>query len=153
MVDRKMVDLIQGDSGSFCHYCNTTRAQANDLTCIMQGFLIEKSVEEMIQKWDAIEAGEMSYSDSERSGQCHRPMNNATLRFFAILHQKLRSLDNCLKLLHHLVSGQTHTWSESNANVKDAIKAAKKETIDHIRNECGFLVDCPTSIGGNTNTQ
>ena len=35
MVDGKMVDLIQGDSGSFCHYCNATRKQANDLTCIM----------------------------------------------------------------------------------------------------------------------
>ena len=79
-------------------------------------------------------------------------MNNSTLRFFAIMHQKLCSLDNCLKLLYHLVSGQTHTWSESNANVKDAIKAAKRETIDHIRRECGFLVDCPTSIEGNTNT-
>ena len=152
MVDGKMVDLIQGDSGSFCHYCKATRAQANDLTCILQGFLIDKSVEEMIEKWEAIEAGDMLYSDTERSGQCHRPMNNSTLRFFAIMHQKLRSLDNCLKLLYHLVSGQTHTWSESNANVKDAIKAAKIETIDHIRKECGFLVDCPTSIGGNTNT-
>ena len=154
MVDGKMVDIIQGDSGSFCHYCNATRAQANDLTCILQGFVIEKSVEEMIEKWDAIEAGDMLYSDSERSGQCHRPMNNSTLCFFAIMHQKLRSLDNCLKLLYHLVSGQTHTWSESNANVKDAIKAAKKETIDHIRKECDdhLLVDCPTAIGGNTNT-
>ena len=50
MVDGKMVDLIQGDSGSFCHYCNTSRAPANDLTCILQGFVIEKSVEEMIEK-------------------------------------------------------------------------------------------------------
>ena len=41
MVDGKMVDLIQGDSGSFCHYCNATRAQANDLECILQGFVIE----------------------------------------------------------------------------------------------------------------
>ena len=152
MVDGKMVDLIQGDAGSFCHYCYVTRAQANDLTCILQGFVIEKSVQEMLEKWDQIESGEMSYEDPKRGGQCHKPMNNADLRFFAIMHQKLRSLDNCLKMLYHLVSGQTHTWSESNPNVKDAIKKAKKECIDHIRKECRFLVDCPTQIGGNTNT-
>ena len=152
MVDGKMVDLIQGDSGSFCHYCYATNKQGNDLTCIMQGFVIEKTAEDMLQKWEAVEAGDMQYTDVKRSGQCHRPLNNTALRYFAIMHQKLRSLDNCLKLLYHLVSGQTHTWSETNANMKDAIKAVNEETIDHIRKECGFLVDCPTPNGGNTNT-
>lgn len=66
--------------------------------------------------------------------------------------KKLRSLDNCLKMLYHLVSGQTHTWSESNPNVKDALKCAKKEAIDHIRKKCVFLVDMATQIGGTTNT-
>ncbi len=77
-------------------------------------------------------------------------MNHNNLSFFVFLNQKLRSLDNCLKLLFHLVSGQTHTWSESSPNVRLALTAAKKEVIDHIRNLCGFLVDCPTNIGGNT---
>lgn len=152
MVDGKMVDLIQGDSGSFCHYCNATRAQANDLTCIMQGFVIEKSVEEMREKWEQIESGEMAYSDPERAGQCHEPLNKKTIQFYGILHQKLRSLDNMLKLLYHLVSGQTHTWSESNPRVKDAVAAAKKQVITHIRKTCGFLVDSPTQVGGNSNT-
>ena len=152
MVDGKMVDLIQGDSGSFCHHCNATRAQANDLTCIMQGFVIEKSVDKMLETWEQIESGAMAYDNPDRAGQCHKPLNKDNMQFFAILHQKLRSLDNVLKLLYHLVSGQTHTWSETNANVKDAVAAAKKEAIDHIRNKCKFLVDCPTQIGGNTNT-
>ena len=30
MVDGKMADILQGDSGSFRHYCNITRAEAND---------------------------------------------------------------------------------------------------------------------------
>ncbi len=114
--------------------------------------MIEKSVEEMIKNWDAIESGRMKYDDPQRAGQCHRPMKIASLRSFAIMHQKLRSLDNCLKLLYHIVAGQTHTWSETNANVKDALKAAKNEVIATIRQKCGFLVDCPTVIGGNTNT-
>ena len=42
MVDGKMVDILQGDSGSFCHYCYVSRQEANDLTCILQGFLITK---------------------------------------------------------------------------------------------------------------
>ena len=152
MIDGKMVDLIQGDSGGFCHYCYTTRAKANDLTCLLQGFPIEKNVQDMLDTWEKVASGEMAYSDPERSGQCHRPLNKDDLRFFAIMHQKLRSLDSCLKLLYHLVSGQTHTWSESSPEVKGAIKAAKRKCIDHIRLECGFLVDCPTQIGGNTNS-
>ena len=42
MIDGKMVDIIQEDSGSFCHYCKATRKEANDITRIMQGFQIEK---------------------------------------------------------------------------------------------------------------
>ena len=152
MIDGKMVDIIQGDSGSFCHFCKATRKEANDITCILQGFQIEKTLEEMKQTWEDIEMGDLAYNDPKRSGQCHKPMNTDDLRFFAILHQKLRSLDNCLKLLYHLVSGQTHTWSETSPNVKLAVGLAKQEVIDHIRKECGFLVDCPTKVGGNTNT-
>ena len=56
------------------------------------------------------------------------------------------------KLLYHLVSGQTHTWSERQWRVKDALKIAKKEIINHIREKLGFLIDTPTSGGGNTDT-
>ena len=94
----------------------------------------------------------MDYDKGQRFGQCHKPMTSTSLRFFAILHQKLRSLGHCLKQLYHLVSGQTHTWSESNLNVKQALTVGKKEAIDHIRAKCGFLVDCPTVIGGNSNS-
>ena len=94
----------------------------------------------------------MDYDKGQRFGQCHKPMTSTSLRFFAILHQKLRSLGHCLKQLYHLVSGQTHTWSESNLNVKQALTVGKKEVIDHIKAKCGFLVDCPTVIGGNTNS-
>ena len=74
------------------------------------------------------------------------------LRFFAILHQKLGSLDHCLKLMYHLVFGQTHTWSETQPRVKDAIAAAKKEVIDGIKAKCQLLLDSPNNIGGNTNS-
>ena len=73
------------------------------------------------------------------------------IRYSAILHQKLRSFDHCLKLLYHLVSGQTHTWSETGLGVKRALTNAKQEVIDHIWKHCNFLVDTPTSNGGNTN--
>ena len=102
--------------------------------------------------WDSMESGDMLYNDPERAGQCHEPMNVSDLKFFAILHQKLRSLDMCLKLLCHFVSGKTYTRSETSPNVKLAVGAAKKEVIDHIRKNCGFLIDYSTKIGGNTNT-
>lgn len=36
MVNGKMVDLIKGDCGSFCHYCDVTRDEANNLELIFQ---------------------------------------------------------------------------------------------------------------------
>ena len=152
MIDGKMVDILQGDSGSFCHLCKCSRNEANDVTQILGGFTIEKSFEQMTAIWNSLEDGSLRYNQEERYEQCHRPMKKKSMFFVAIMHQKLRSLDHCLKLLYHLVSGQTHTWSESNANVKQALSAAKKEIIDHVRVTCGFLLDCPTTIGGNTNS-
>ena len=49
------------------------------------------------------------------------------LRYFNCFQSKLRSLDFCLKLLYHIESGQTHKWSEFNANVLQAVNLAKKE--------------------------
>ena len=76
----------------------------------------------------------------------------SNVRFFAILHQKLRFLDQCLKLLYHVVAKQTHTWSETNPKVKSALKKAKAEVIETIRRKTGILLDSPTSNGGNTNS-
>ena len=109
MVDGKMVDILVGDSGAFCHYCHATRNEANDLTQILQGFKIDRSFEEAKDIWEKLEKGEMKYGDKERAGQVHEPLTASNVRFFAILHQKLRSLDQCLKLLYHVVAKQTHT--------------------------------------------
>ena len=37
MIDGKMVNIIQGDSGSFCHYCDATREEANNLENLLNG--------------------------------------------------------------------------------------------------------------------
>ena len=55
--------------------------------------------------------------------------------------------------MYHLVSGQVHTWSETNVRVKSAIKSAKEEVIRSIRLSTGLLLDSPTSSGGNTNNE
>ena len=89
--------------------CN--KEQKNDLTQILQGFKIDRSFEEAKDIWEKLEKGEMKYGDKERAGQVHEPITASNVRFFAILHQKLRCLDQCLKLLYHVVAKQTHTWS------------------------------------------
>ncbi len=152
MIDGKMADILQGDSGAYCHYCKATSKNANDLTIILQGFPITKSFDEISKTWKALESGDISYNHPDRAGQCHEPMLERDLQFFAILHQKLRSLDHCLKILYHLVAGQK-TWSEANPLVRDAVTCAKKnEVIPSIKEKCGFVVDCPTQQGGNTNS-
>ena len=60
-------------------------------------------------------------------------------------------MDHTIKIFQHSMSSQTHTWSESNPRVKDALKLAKDEIIDHILKETGMLIDSPTEKGGNTN--
>ena len=152
MVDGKMVDILQGDSGSFCHYCDVTKETANNLEAIQIGFPITKTYEQVKERWEKLAAGDIIYNDPARKGQCHEPMIKKDLRHFANLHAKLRSLDFCLKLLYHIESGQTHTWSESNPNVLQAVKLAKKQVREKISELCGLVLDTPTSNGGNTNT-
>lgn len=134
-----MVGLLMGDSGSFCHFCNSTRTEANDLVRIRQrDFSIEISYELCQETWRQLNTGEISYNDQARHRQCHEPTCKQNVSFFAILHQKLRSMDHSIKIPQHLVSGQTHTWSETNPRVKDALKLAKVEIIDHVHKETGI---------------
>ena len=80
MVDGKMVDLLQGDSGSFCHYCNVSR-DANELEVIKEGFKIEKNVEQCRERWQMVETEEIRKDDPRRAGQCHEPINTRNIRF------------------------------------------------------------------------
>ena len=96
----------------------------------------------------SLASGEIAFNNHLHKGQCHKPMPR-DLHHFAYLHAKLRSLDFCLKLFYHVTSRQTHTWSESNANVRNAINLAKDEIIKHIGCNCHMVLDIPTSNGGN----
>ena len=149
MIDGKMVSLLQGDSGFFCHLCIATRTEANILVEISQGFDINKDYNSCQEAWDKLVSGEISYSSKERHGQCHDTIIKSNLHFFSILHFRLRSLDFAQKVLYHLVSGQKQ-WEETGAVLR-FISTAKAECIEHIRKSCGILMDTPSSNGGNTN--
>ena len=156
MIDGKMVDVVLGDSGAFCHYCDISQSNASSLDHLaatgVGGMLITKTIEECQRRWELLESGKMAYRDPERAGQCHKPLLSQSGRLFAILHQELRSLDFALKILYHLVSSQ-EVWSEANPTVKAKVAEAKLLVIKHIKATCGgLLVDSPTSAGGNTNT-
>ena len=156
MVDGKMVNILQGDSGSFCHYCDIKRDEASDFHHIASldagGMPITKTIEECKSRWNLVESGEIGYRDPLRAGQCHKPLISHSGRFFGILHQVLRSLDFALKILYHLVACQK-LWSEVDHHVKSDVAAAKVRVIDHIKASChGLLVDSPTVVGGSTNT-
>lgn len=82
----------------------------------------------------------MRYDDPDRHGQCHQPLIERDARFFAILHQKLRSNDHCQKILYHIVAAQPGdtsvrvplSWVE-NKETMPRVKEAKKIVIDHIK--------------------
>ena len=70
MIDGKMAN-IQGDSGSFFHYCKVSRL---DIFRIQEGFQVEKSDVEVLETWEQLQSGELQYSNPQRAGQCHKPM-------------------------------------------------------------------------------
>ena len=60
MIDGKMVSLLlQGDSSTFCHLCNSTRSDANDMDIIKQGFVINKDYKSCQQAWQKLQDGEI----------------------------------------------------------------------------------------------
>lgn len=150
MVDGKMVDIIQGDSGAFCHYCTSTKSDCNDLLNISNGFNINKNYQSCLDAWQKVVESNKPLPSSERQGQCHEPIVKNDLFCFSILHFKLRSLDFVQKVLYHLVAG-TKTWTEA-GNAKRDIAAIKKKCIDHIKVTTGMIIDTPCGVGGNTNS-
>ena len=155
MIDGKMTDILQGDSGAFCHYCDIKRDAASDPLVLFEygagGMHITKTIEECYRRWSLVQSGDIGYNNPLRAGQCHKPLMSKSGRFFAVLHQELRSLDFCLKILYHLVAGQK-IWSETDSSVKAEVASAKARVISHVRASCGgLLLDSPTTCGGNTN--
>ena len=150
MVDGKMVGLLQGDTGAFCHYCHTTKTEANDIYHITNGFKITKDYNTCKVAWEKLSSGEIGYNSKERQGQCHEPIIKGSLFCFSVLHFKLRSLDFVQKILYHLVAG-IKTWTEAGNNQR-FIAASKQECINRIRASTGILIDTPNDIGGNTNS-
>ena len=152
MIDGKMVGLIQGDTGAFCHLCTASRSDCNNDLQICNGFDINKEYETCLKSWLDIVNSEAKLQSSERKGQCHEPIIQSNLFCCSILHFKLRSLDFAQKILYHLVAGQKF-WSEKkkDGTAKD-LASAKKKCIEHIKISTGMLIDTPTGIAGNTNS-
>ena len=132
MFDGKMTSILLGDGGAFCHYCFSTKAEANDVDIVEDGFTIDKELSNMEGIWEDLEAGSMKYDDPNRAGQTNAPLVERGILFCGILHYLLRSLDHCLKILYHIVGNQLQ-WSERSGEVKDGVKQAKKRVIDHIK--------------------
>lgn len=149
MADGKMVSLLQGDSGAFCHFCSCTKV-FNDVANFQNGFNIDKNYETCLEAWRKLEDGSIEYTSGERQGQCHEPIIKSSMKCFSILHWKLRSLDFVQKILYHMVAGYKD-WSESGVGyVQVMLKNSKELCRDHIRATCKILIDTP-SDGGNTN--
>ena len=137
MIDGKMVELLHGDSGAFCHYCDVSKSEASSLEFIVEGGVggmpISKTIEQCKERWELLESGQISYNDPQRMGQRHQPLVSQSGRLFAILHQELRSLDFVLKILYHLICGEK-VWSGASPSVaspsvKAKVSEAKAEAI------------------------
>lgn len=68
MIDGKMVTLLQGDSGTFCHLCHASRADANNTSLIEEGFEITKDYDSCTTAWDKLCSNEITLFSIERQG-------------------------------------------------------------------------------------
>ena len=73
MVHGKVVDLIQGDSGTFCHYCDVSKSTENDLESIQLGFSITKSYEQVKEGWKMVTLLTMIMLGAGWLGDCFNP--------------------------------------------------------------------------------
>ena len=156
MIDGKMVSLLQGGSGAFCHICDISKSDASNIHFLASagvgGVRITRTVDECRRRWELLERGEIGYNDPDRASQCHKPLITKSGRLFAILHQELDTLVFTLKVLYHVVIGQI-IWSEANKTVKSKVAEARVAVETHIKKTCGgFLVDSPNATSGSTNT-
>ena len=111
-VDGKMVGILQGDTGSCCHYCHADRKACNSVIEIIHGFpiSISKSYDDCKRVWDELESGQMKFSDPARGGQIHEPL--VSCKFFGVLHKELRSLDFIQKIYYRLIAG-VYDWNDA----------------------------------------
>ena len=86
MIDGKMVSLLQGDSGAFCHLFHNTRADCNSTLMIAEGFNINKDYATCQEAWEKLVSGEIQYCSSERRGQFHESIVKTDLYCFSVLH-------------------------------------------------------------------
>ena len=86
MVDGKMVGLLQGDTGSFCHLCHVSRADANDVSIIAEGFEITKSYDTCRAAWEKMNTKDKVLESKDRDGQCHENIVKSNLFCFSVLH-------------------------------------------------------------------
>ena len=61
MMDGKMIDLIQGDSGAFCHYCNLK---------IRNGFKIEKLQRNVVKSGSHLSPDKFSTTTNPEQDKC-----------------------------------------------------------------------------------
>ena len=81
MIDAKMVSLLQGNSGAFCHLCDVSCAETNDVGLIKRGFIITKDFESTRGAWEKANAGAIANNHAERKGQCHPNLVQADYMF------------------------------------------------------------------------
>ena len=61
MIDGKMVGLLQGDTGTFCHLCTSTQEEdANNANIIEGGFTINKDYETCATAWEKLKGSTRS---------------------------------------------------------------------------------------------
>ena len=133
MVDGKMVAALLQLGGCYCTMCTSSLEDCHRLATINQGFLIDRSVEQLATLAKSLtnpETGEITKRKADyetRQGVCGAPITSSDLtKVIPVCHSKICSFNFIIELLTRYNSHQK--WSTPSNQVKFTEEEKKEQT-------------------------
>jgi hypothetical protein len=160
LVDGKIVSLLMGCGGAYCKICTASDKDAHDVTNVVNGFSLDRSVAKHQVLFDKLfdpvteKIRKKTGDYSVRLGLTKQPLTSqeSVCTVARPLHLRLCDLHWFLQFLYRIIA-HVLIWQNGKLTAEDhiAIDGAKKTFISHIKTRTGILIDSPCN-GGTTNT-
>ena len=154
-MDGKMLTTLLGLSGGYCTMCKLSMIECHDVGNIENGFIIDRSLEEIIRMSDELadDAGVIKSKRGDygtRTGITHKPISQEfdLTRIIPVLHAKIQGIRWLMELLEKIL-GSKH-WSHPlrphryTKEEKDKEKIAKHKVQEIVKSEIGVDISNPS---------
>ena len=157
MVDGKMITTLLGLHGGYCTMCTFSMAECHDQDIISQGFIINRSLSDIIQRFNELADDEGHIKSQKgdypvRQGITSEPIAKESdlTRIIPALHSKIQGLRWILNLLrkikgikrwHHASKPARYNKDEKETDIN-----AWKVIIEKVRQEFGINISDPARM-------